>query len=72
VPRQPPPAGWLDVAIDLLRAGLHTPVLAYAAISALASAGGGGEAALLRVLELAGRRPPRRKTCENLPDLRIR
>lgn len=54
----PPLAGRLEIALDLLFGAVDTSGLVWAAIPALASIGRESEAALGRVLELAGM-PPR-------------
>jgi hypothetical protein len=64
----PPLAGRLEVALDLLLAGTHSPTLLYAATPALASVGRDREEAMRRVLELAAPRPPRWRTEAYCPD----
>jgi hypothetical protein len=53
----PPLAGRLDPALDILVGATYQPILACAAIGALASVGRGREPALRRVLEMASPRP---------------
>ncbi|HMF12769.1 MAG TPA: HEAT repeat domain-containing protein, partial [Gemmataceae bacterium] len=64
----PPLAGRLEIALDMLLGATHSSSLVYAATEALASVGRDREEALQRVLELAAPRPPRWRTAESMPD----
>jgi HEAT repeat protein len=64
----PPLAGRLDIAIDMLLGASRVPGLTCAAVFALGPLGRDSEAALRRVLELAGPRPVRLRAYEGFPD----